>query len=403
MIPAAPFTDLIILELASVLAGPSVGQFFAELGATVIKIENTTTNGDVTRQWKSSSESSDTDISAYFSCANWGKQSVALNLKDPEALGLVHELVKKSDVVIASYKPGDAEKLKVDYQTLSQLTPKLLYGHITGYGSGSARAGYDAVIQAESGLMFINGQPESEPTKLPVAFVDILAAHQLKEGLLTALYLREKTGVGRLVEVSLLDAALTSLANQGTNYLVAGLNPNRAGSEHPNIVPYGTIFRTSDQKQLILAIGDDRQFGNLCKIIGLPDLADNLLYARNASRVKNRETLNRIIADRISGLPLKPLLAELENKFVPAGEVKDVATALSDPAAEALRLQDPEGSISGMKTVGFTLQKVGRAEVSPPPHFGQHTLSVLETYLPDNKDQLTNLAKTGAIYQNPAT
>src|SRR5690606_9090742 len=155
-----PFSRLVVIELASVLAGPSVGQFFAELGATVLKIENTQTRGDVTRRWKARSEDPETDISAYFSCANWGKRSVALNLTKPEGRNILHHLVQQADIVIASYKPGDAEKLQADYKTLSELNEKLLYGHITGYGPENSRAGYDAVIQADSGLMYLNGEPD---------------------------------------------------------------------------------------------------------------------------------------------------------------------------------------------------------------------------------------------------
>src|SRR6478735_852195 len=396
-----PFADLLVLELASVLAGPSVGQFFAELGATVLKIENIGTQGDVTRCWKTSSENAESDISAYFSCANWGKRSVALDLKKPEALKVVHQLAKQADVVIASYKPGDAEKLGVDYQTLANLNEKLICAHITGYGAGSSRAGYDAVIQAESGLMYINGQPENEPTKLPVAFVDLLAAHQLKEGLLTALYMREKTGKGRLVEISLINAALTSLANQGTNFLVAGLNPQRAGSEHPNIVPYGTIFQTSDARQLILAIGDDRQFRNLCAILGAPEIAADEKFRRNADRVKNRVELNQQLKKLIALKPLESLLAELEKSFVPAGEVKDVASALQSPFAQPLKLNSAETGLQGLKTVGFKLEKVANNPVLPPPHFGEHTAEVLKTFAGVSENELAAWEKTGAIYQKP--
>ncbi|KAA9332602.1 CaiB/BaiF CoA transferase family protein [Adhaeribacter soli] len=383
MQPELPFSGLFVLELASVLAGPSVGQFFAELGAEVVKIENTATQGDVTRKWKAATEDPDTDISAYFSCANWGKKSVALDLKNPEGLAVVYRLVQKADIVIASYKPGDAEKLQVDYETLSGINPKLLYGSITGYGPEVARAGYDAVIQAESGLMYLNGQPDGEPTKMPVAFVDLLAAHQLKEGLLTALYMRERTGKGTLVQISLLDAALTSLANQGTNYLVAGLNPQRTGSEHPNIVPYGTIFKTSDQKQLILAIGDDRQFQHLCEVLGAPELASNPLFNRNNARVKNRIVLNEKLKELIAGFNQAELLAELERRFVPAGAVKDVQEALSGKAAQELKLQAKKNGklLVGMKTVAFKLQNLPNAELLPPPHFGENTVEVLENHL----------------------
>jgi crotonobetainyl-CoA:carnitine CoA-transferase CaiB-like acyl-CoA transferase len=397
-----PFAGLLVLELASVLAGPSVGQFFAELGATVLKIENTATQGDVTRRWKAASEDSETDISAYFSCANWGKRSVALNLKDPEALLQLYILVKRADIVIASYKPGDAEKLKVDYKTLSELNEKLIYGHITGYGPGNSRAGYDAVIQAESGLMFLNGQPESEPTKMPVAFVDLFAAHQLKEGLLTALYLRERMGQGRLVQISLIDAALTSLANQGTNYLVAGFNPQRNGSEHPNIVPYGTVFYTSDKKQIILAIGDDRQFKNLCEVVGEPEMAGDILFSKNAARVKNRIVLNEKLRQLILQFPQQEILDNLHEKYVPVGAVKNVMEALNSEEAEKLKLVSgqKDTQLQGLKTVAFQLENViSENRLLQPPHYGQHTREVLAQISGTGSETLEMLEKTGAVFQ----
>ncbi|MFC5271965.1 CaiB/BaiF CoA transferase family protein [Adhaeribacter terreus] len=394
-----PFSGLVVLELASVLAGPSVGQFFAELGATVIKIENTGTQGDVTRKWKARSENPETDISAYFSCANWGKRSVALDLKKTAGLQILHKLTAQADIVIASYKPGDAEKLRVDYKTLSEINPKLLYGHITGYGTQNPRAGYDAVIQAESGLMYLNGEPDGLPTKMPVAFVDLFAAHQLKEGLLTALYMREKTGKGQLVQMSLLDAALTSLANQGTNYLVAGFEPQRAGSEHPNIVPYGTIFTTEDQKQLILAIGDDRQFRNLCLVLGQPEIAEDILFSKNSARVKNRLVLNEKLKMLIAGFKLEYLLTELEKRFVPAGAVRSVSEALSGDAAKALQFKTDyaENGLSGLKTVAFKLEKPMNDHLLPPPHYAQHTREVLQKLAGLDQETLQKLEAEGII------
>ncbi|HKZ37881.1 MAG TPA: CoA transferase, partial [Chryseolinea sp.] len=206
------FDDLKVLELASVLAGPSVGQFFAELGAEVIKVENIITAGDVTRTWRVTGEQTD-DRSSYFCSVNWGKKSIAVNLNTPEGKKIIYALVKKSDIVIASFKPGDAAKLEVDYETLSALNPSLIYGQITGYGSGKPRVGYDAVIQAEAGFMFMNGEPGGPSLKMPVALMDILAAHHLKEGILLALLNKQRSGRGELVEVSLIQAAISSLAN----------------------------------------------------------------------------------------------------------------------------------------------------------------------------------------------
>ncbi|MCA6404114.1 MAG: CoA transferase, partial [Cytophagales bacterium] len=264
------FHNLKVLELASVLAGPSVGQFFAELGAAVIKVENLKTGGDVTRSWKGMGEQTD-ERSAYFCSCNWGKKSIAVDLSTVEGKQIVKELAKRSDIIIASYKPGDAEKLGVSYQQLSMNNDQLIYGQITGYGSDDDRVGYDAVIQAESGFMDLNGEKDGQPTKMPVALIDVLAAHQLKEGLLLALLKKERSGVGSLVEVSLIQSALSSLANQATNWLVAKKLPTRQGSSHPNIAPYGDSFLTKDGKRVLLAIGNDRQFKDLIAVLGISE------------------------------------------------------------------------------------------------------------------------------------
>ena len=257
-----PFAHLRVLELASVLAGPQVGQFFAELGAEVLKIESPA--GDVTRTWKTSAETAapsaleEAPVSAYFAASNWGKSSLVLDLTKPAGQTTLHRLAVQADIVLASYKPGDAEKLRADYATLSAENPRLLYGHLTGYGPDNARAGYDAVLQAEAGFMYLNAaSPGQPPQKMPVAMVDLLAAHQLKEGLLTALFQRERTGHGALVQVSLLDSALAALANQASTYLVTGHDPQPLGSGHPSVVPYGTVYRAADGRALVLAVGSD--------------------------------------------------------------------------------------------------------------------------------------------------
>jgi crotonobetainyl-CoA:carnitine CoA-transferase CaiB-like acyl-CoA transferase len=240
-----PFAGLRVLELAAVLAGPQVGQFFAELGASVLKVEPPA--GDVTRTWRTPGDDPESSVSAYFSASNWGKTSLVLDLTQPAAQAELHRLAAEADVLIASYKPGDAEKFGASYAALAEANPRLIYAHLTGYGPASPRVGYDAVLQAETGFMHLNAaSPDDPPQKMPVALIDLLAAHQLKEGILTALYQREKTGRGALLTVSLLDSALASLANQGATWLVTGRDPVPLGSGHPGIVPYGTVYRAAD-------------------------------------------------------------------------------------------------------------------------------------------------------------
>jgi crotonobetainyl-CoA:carnitine CoA-transferase CaiB-like acyl-CoA transferase len=363
-----PFHGLFVLELASVLAGPQVGQFFAELGAEVLKVEAPA--GDVTRSWRTPAETPDTTVSAYFSCANWGKQSVVLDLTTAEGRAEVHHLATRADIVLTSYKPGDAEKLGVDYVTLAALNPRLLYGHLTGYGPAAPRAGYDAVLQAEAGFMYLNAAgPEAEPQKMPVALIDLLAAHQLKEGLLTALYRREKTGHGALVQVSLLDSALASLANQAATFLVTGHDPQPLGSGHPSIVPYGTVYEAADGIRLLLAVGADRQFQQLCAVLDRPGWATEQRFATNAARVAHRAELEQLLRTRIAEVSGAVLLQELELRAVPAGAVRTVGEALRHESAQEMLLPAAtEFPHTGLRTVAFRSNQWPTVEqLSAPP------------------------------------
>ncbi|SHJ63320.1 Crotonobetainyl-CoA:carnitine CoA-transferase CaiB [Hymenobacter daecheongensis DSM 21074] len=379
--PAPPFADLVILELATVLAGPQVGQFFAELGAFVLKVEPPA--GDVTRTWKTAAEPAETDISAYFSSSNWGKKSIVLDLRTPAGLAAVYRLAARADVVLASYKPGDAEKLGVDYDTLRQHNPELIYGHLSGYGPASPRAGYDAVLQAEAGFMHLNALPGHAPQKMPVALIDLLAAHQLKEGLLTALYRRACTGEGALVQVSLLDSALASLANQAATFLVAGHDPQPLGSGHPSIVPYGTVYRAADGVQLILAVGTDRQFQQLCAALSRAEWAAEPRFATNEARVAHRAELEALLHARIGEVNGAELLRQLEGLGVPAGAVRTVGEALTHESAGAMLLPAPaDFAHQGVRTVAFRSPAWPEvAALSAPPLLGQHTAAELPELL----------------------
>ena len=243
--------NLKIVELASVLAGPAVGLFFAESGAEVVKIENQRTGGDVTRSWKLAKESKTTPVSAYFSSVNWGKKHLLLDYKDATDFEEVLNYIRQADVVIANFKAGDAEKFGLDYTALKAVNPQLIYGAITGFDHATDRVAYDVVLQAEAGYMFMNGQADGPPTKMPLALIDVLAAHQLKEGLLVALLERIQTGKGAYVEASLERTAIASLTNQASNWLMAQHLPQRIGSLHPNIAPYGETFLCADDKYLV--------------------------------------------------------------------------------------------------------------------------------------------------------
>lgn len=381
-----------VLELASVLAGPAVGQFFAELGATVIKVENKKLGGDVTRSWRSAGEKTD-DRSAYFCSVNWGKQSIAIDLTRHEGQRVVRELAARSDIVIASYKPGDAEKLGVDYHSLALNNPALIYGSISGYGSGNPRVGYDAIVQAEAGFMSMNGEPGGPSLKMPVALIDILAAHHLKEGILLAMLERTKSGKGKKIEVSLLQAAVSSLANQASNWLIAKKLPGKQGSAHPNIAPYGDVFLTSDGKEIIFAIGTDKQFTDLCSLLELHYLASDEKFITNEQRVHNRAELKSILATEICLRPSVELIPKLHSLKVPAGIIAPVNEVFHFPEVKEILLSG--GGLQGVRT--FVAGSETVSHIAPPPHLGEHSGQILTKRLGISPETVQNWLSSGII------
>lgn len=330
------FKDLKIIELAGVLAGPSVGHFFAELGAKVIKVENPKTKGDVTRSWKLKTENPKEDTSAYFWSVNSNKEFLFLDITVPSQLQKLYEQIKDADIVITNYKAGDDVKLKVDRTTLSKLNPKLIYASINGFGHDNPRTAYDLILQAESGFMFMNGEPNSKPVKMPVALIDILAGHQLKEAILIALLNRYKTQRGCHVSVSLFDSAIASLANQATNWLIAKQLPKAAGSLHPNIAPYGELFDTKDGQLITFAIGSNSQFRSLCELMQYPSLATDPKYATNQLRVQNRIQLYHLIYNYMKQYNFKDLYKACIEREIPIGKIRDLKEVFELPEAKAM-------------------------------------------------------------------
>lgn len=341
------FQKLKVVELASVLAGPAVGMFFAELGAKVIKIENKNTKGDVTRGWKNIHENSDSPVSAYFSSVNWGKQHLFLDYSQADDFEKVISELSNADIVITNFKPGDSEKFGLDHDSIKKINPKIIYGNISGFGTNDHRVAYDVVLQAESGFMSMNGTTESGPLKMPVALIDVLAAHQLKEALLLALLKKEKTGKGSFIEVSLFDTAICSLVNQASNFLMSGLIPKPSGSLHPNIAPYGETFETADDKLIVLAVGSDEQFTKLCELIHLKSLSKNDEFKTNAHRVKNRKKLFDLLQPEIKKLALNELVKSLREKNIPAGTIRSLDEVFAVDAAKKMILEE---NINGLIT-----------------------------------------------------
>ncbi|MBS1645745.1 MAG: CoA transferase [Bacteroidetes bacterium] len=330
------FKGLRVVELASVLAGPSVGLFFAELGAEVLKIENKNTNGDITRSWKLPSENKNENASAYFMSVNFLKKHLFLDINTPADYKTCIAHIKKAHIVIANYKKGDDKKLKVDYNTLKKINPKLIYACIQGFSDNEERVAYDLILQAESGFMSMNGTQKTEPLKMPVAMIDLLTAHQLKEAILLALWQQKKTKKGCKISVSLFDTAVASLANQATNWLIAKHVAQRTGSLHPNIAPYGEIFTTQDKHQVTFAIGSNMQFAKLCELLGVEKTATQEKFSTNQLRVINRNKLAVILKQEVKKYPLSYLQKKCIQKKVPFAKIRNIQEVFDLPEAKKL-------------------------------------------------------------------
>ncbi len=389
----------VIVELANILAGPITSMYFAELGARVIKVENPHTRGDATRGWRTLNEDPAHDVSSYFSCANWGKESIAIDTTTAAGLSIAHDLCARADMVTASFKPGDAPKLKLDYASLAAHNPRLIYGQINAYGEDDPRPGFDAIVQAEAGFTFLNGEPDGPPTKMPVALVDLLAAHQLKEALLLALLKRERTGRGSFVSVSLLQAAVASLANQATNYLVGGMIPQRMGSEHPNIVPYGTILMGSDGRGIVLAAATERQYRDFVKAIGLPALAEDPDLQTARQRVARRDDLLARVRAKTSLMTSTELAAALGAAKVPYGFVNDMAAVFEQPGAQAMLMTGNANGqpLRGVHSCAFSGDAATIVEPSPPPSLHADAGPLLREFLGYPADRLKVLTDAGAF------
>ncbi len=350
------FNEYTVVELASVLAGPAVGQFFAELGARVIKIENKTTGGDVTRRWKLPDEKSASDISAYYASINWGKERLLLDLKQREDKDYAISLLKDADIVISNFKEASAQKLGFAYEQIRQINPAVVYAQLYAFARGIDRPAFDVVLQAEAGFLYMTGHPGEAPAKMPVALIDLLAAHQLKEGILLALLKKQQTGKGALVSTSLLGAAVSSLANQASNWLNTGFIPQPMGTAHPNIAPYGDIFNCKDDKKILVAAGTEKQFQQLCITLEAHSLPDDERFSENFKRVSNREALQACLAPFFMKYDRSEVAKKLLEAKVPYGAIKNMKEVFETPGAEEFILTQNYGggtTLKSLKTIAF--------------------------------------------------
>jgi len=353
------FSGLKVVEFAGVMAGPAVGMFFAELGATVIKIENKTTDGDMTRGWKNAKEDPNSPISAYFCSINWGKQHLFLDLNDAADQQQALDLASRADLVISNFKPASARRMGVDADTLRSKNPRLIFAQIDAFADPEdERPAFDMVLQAEAGFLFMCGEPDRPPVRIPVAVIDLMAAHQIKEGVLMALLHRERTGEGSVVRVSLMEAAIATLANQAANYLNTGIIPQRMGTAHPNIAPYGDVFTCSDGQLVLIAAGTERHFQRLCAAVEHPEWVQNPDFKTNSDRVQHRKALNEQLAKAFQLFTAEAVLQRCHATGVPAARIRDMKSVFELPEARAMILEEvtAEGiSTKRVQSVAFKI------------------------------------------------
>jgi glutaryl-CoA transferase len=381
-----PLEGLKVLELARILAGPWVGQLLADLGADVVKVERPGA-GDDTRGWGPpfvEAEDGGDLSAAYFHSCNRGKRSIAADFETPEGQELVRKLAAHADVVIENFKVGGLKKYGLDYASLKQINPRLVYCSITGFGQDgpyASRAGYDFMIQGMGGIMDLTGDPDGEPQKIGVAYVDIFTGVYSVVGILAALRKRDATGQGAHLDMALLDVQTSVLANQAMNYLASGKAPRRMGNAHPNIVPY-QVFPVADG-HVIVAVGNDGQFARFVAVLGRPELAQDERFGSNAGRVGHRAELAPLLTGLTLAFTREDLLSALEKQGVPAGPINTVADVFADPQviARGMKIDLPSEAARGgaIPSVRSPIVMDGQpmAAQRPSPRLGEHTSEVL--------------------------
>lgn len=402
-------SHLRVLDLSRVLAGPWSGQILADLGAEVIKVERPG-SGDDTRAWGppflKDSSGENTSEAAYYLSANRNKRSVTIDFTRPEGQKLVRELAAKSDVVIENFKVGGLAAYGLDYASLRQINPNLIYCSITGFGQTgpyAKRAGYDFMIQGLGGLMSLTGRPEGEdgagPVKVGVALTDILTGLYSTVAILAALAHRDQHGGGQHIDMALLDVQVACLANQAMNYLTTGTPPRRLGNAHPNIVPYQD-FPTADG-DFILTVGNDGQFRKFAEVAGQPQWADDPRFATNKLRVANRAELIPLIRQATVFKTTAEWVSQLEQAGVPCGPINDLAQMFADPQVQArglaIDIPHPLAGIVPQVASPIRLSETPVEYRNAPPLLGEHTEQILAGVLGLEADAIQQLREAGVL------
>ncbi|MBY6065948.1 CoA transferase [Leisingera aquaemixtae] len=390
MLPHGALKGVKVLDLSRILAGPTCTQLLGDLGATVIKVENPKTGGDDTRQWGPpyvvDADGQQSDLSAYFMAANRNKRSVAIDIATEEGQQAIRRLAAEADILIENFKPGGLAKYGLDYASLKDELPGLIFCSISGYGQtgpNSHKPGYDIMAQGFGGIMSLTGEPEGQPMKAGVGIADVMCGMYACIGILSALHHREKTGEGQQIDLALVDAQIAWLINEGVAYLNTGQIPKRRGNEHPSIMPYG-VYETADG-HVILAVGNDSQFRRFMEFLKLEGLAEDARFATNPARLQNRDALNSVLIPSVQRFTTDAVLAAMEARKVPAGPVQNLETLFATDQVEA------RGMAIGMDTAAGPVRLLGnplnfsRTPVTyrhAPPQCGEGTGEILDASAP---------------------
>ncbi|MBW7945282.1 MAG: CoA transferase [Sphingomonadaceae bacterium] len=404
--PAA-LAGIKVLDLSRVLAGPWCTQILADFGADVLKVE-APGRGDDTRQWgppylKGPDEEGRGESAYYLSC-NRNKRSVAIDIASTEGAALVRRLAADADILVENFKVGGLKKYGLDYESLKAVNPRLVYCSITGFGQTgpyASRGGYDFVAQGMGGLMTITGENGGEPLKVGVAITDVSTGMYATVSILMALRHAERTGEGQHIDISLLDTQMSMLANQALSWLVGRQEPGRLGNRHPTVVPYKT-FQAKDGS-IIIAVGNDGQYRQMCKVLGVPELAADPRYVTNADRVINRDGLEARIQELVADEEVTPLVERLVEAGVPAGPVNTLEKVFSDPFVAARGAVHEFEREDGMKVPSVAYP--GKLSGTPatfrrrPPFVGEHSREALADWLGLPDAELDALAGAAVIEQ----
>jgi crotonobetainyl-CoA:carnitine CoA-transferase CaiB-like acyl-CoA transferase len=393
-----PLQGITVLDFTRVLSGPYCTMQLGDMGARVIKIEQPG-KGDDTRAWGPPFVNGE---STYFMSINRNKESLTLDLKKPEARRILETLLAKADVLAENFRPGTMRRLGLAYEQIAERCPRLVYCSISGFGQTgprSSEAGYDAVVQAEGGLMSITGEATGQPFRLGVAISDVTAGMFAAQGIAFALLARERTGRGQLVDVGMLDATAALLTYQAAIYFATGQTPGRLGNRHPTIVPYET-FEASDG-DFVIAVGNDEQWRRFCGVVGLEAIADDERFATNRARVTNYDALRPLIGDRLRMGTRSEWVQKLRPAGVPCGSVRDVAEVLRDPQLTAremvLPLQHVTAGPIHVTGVPIKLSETPGSVRIPPPTLGQHTGEILTRDVGLSQGEIEQLRVSGVI------